>query len=102
MAEALALFRMSIEFNPDESTYNRLGYALLNKGQTDNAIEFFKLGIKAFPSSANLYDSLGEAYMKNGDNEQAIKNYRKSLELNPDNQNAVEMLKRLKKLVLKD
>lgn len=102
MAEALALFRMSIEFNPDESTYNRLGYALLNKGQTDNAIEFFKLGINAFPSSANLYDSLGEAYMKNGDNEQAIMNYRKSLELNPDNQNAVEMLKRLKKLVLKD
>lgn len=101
MAEALALFKMSIEYNPDETAYNRMGYALLGKELTDNAIEFFKLGIKAFPSSANLYDSLGEAYMKNGDNEQAIKNYRKSLELNPDNQNAVKMLKKLKKSVVK-
>jgi hypothetical protein len=40
--------------------------------------------------------------MKNGENEQAIKNYRNSLELNPDNQNAVEILKRLKKLVFND
>jgi hypothetical protein len=28
IAEALALFKMSIEYNPDDTTYNRIGYSI--------------------------------------------------------------------------
>jgi tetratricopeptide (TPR) repeat protein len=97
MADAVALFKMSIEYNPDETTYNRIGYTFLGKELTDNAIEFFKLGIKAFPNSANLYDSLGEACMKAGEKDLALRNYEKSLELNPKNENAKKMLEGLRK-----
>jgi len=79
-----------------ETRMNILGYQYLQAGETKEAIELFKMNVRAYPESANTYDSLGEAYMVNGDKELAIKNYNKSLELNPDNENAVEMLKRLK------
>jgi len=79
-----------------EMRMNVLGYQYLQSGKTKEAIELFKLNVRAYPGSANTYDSLGEAYMVNGDKELAIKNYKKSLELNPNNQNAVEMLERLK------
>ena len=80
----------------DETSIWRLGYVWLNKGHISEAIEIFKLWIKAYPESANGYDSLAEAYMKNGDKEKAIRNYKKSLELNPKNNNAKEKLKELK------
>ena len=80
-----------------ESELNELGYELLNKGKTTDAIEILKLNVEAYPDSANVYDSLGEAYMKHGDRELAIKNYNKSLQLDPSNANAAAMLKRLEK-----
>ena len=60
------------------------------------AIEIFKLNVKAYPDSWNVYDSLGEAYMVSGDKKRAIKNYKKSVNLNPENKNAIEIIKRLK------
>jgi tetratricopeptide (TPR) repeat protein len=74
---------------------NALGYQKLQAGYVQEAIELFKLNVKAYSEASNTYDSLGEAHMVNGDKELAIKNYKKSLELNPDNQNAVEKLKQL-------
>ncbi|UCE41445.1 MAG: serine hydrolase [Candidatus Aminicenantes bacterium] len=77
---------------------NTLGYYLLTeKKRTKDAIEIFKLNIKAYPKYANGYDSLAEAYMISGDKKLAIKNYAKSLELNPNNANAVEKLNELVK-----
>ena len=75
---------------------NTLGYYLLTeKKKIDNAIEIFKLNIKAYPKYANGYDSLAEAYMISGNKKLAIKNYAKSLELDPNNTNAVEKLNEL-------
>jgi CubicO group peptidase (beta-lactamase class C family) len=78
-----------------ESQMNAMGYWLLQRGKTSDAVEVFKQNVADHPQSANTYDSAGEAYMKLGDKEQAIKNYKKSLELNPANANAVQMLKTL-------
>jgi tetratricopeptide (TPR) repeat protein len=78
-----------------EPQLNRLGYALLNHGQTDFAIALFRLNAEQFPTSSNVWDSLGEAYMKAGRKELAIANYRKALQLNPHNENAAAMLKKL-------
>ena len=49
-----------------ESDTNRLGYALLRKGQAESAIRVFQLNVETHPGSANVYDSLGEAYLTAG------------------------------------
>jgi cyclase len=81
------------DFN--EVEINALGYYLLGKKRTGDAIALFRLNVEEHPESFNTYDSLGEAYMNAGQKDLAVKNYRKSLELNSANSNAVEMLKKL-------
>lgn len=82
-------------YHVDENKMNQLGYELLNRGKTAEAIEVFKLNVREFPKSSNVYDSLGEAYAKAGNRELAIQNYRRSNELDPSNTNALEVIKRL-------
>lgn len=79
----------------DENKINQLGYQLLNRDKTADAIEVFKLNVREFPRSSNVYDSLGEAYLKAGNREMALANYRKSLELDPANTNAEDVIKRI-------
>ena len=79
----------------DEGSFNALGYRLLQNGKVAEAIEIFKLNVKAYPESFNVYDSLGEAYMTQGNRELAIQNYRKSVALNPQNENGKEKLEKL-------
>jgi len=78
-----------------ERELNTLGYMLLQRDKTEEAIEIFKLNIEVYPEYANGYDSLGEAYMTKGDRELAVINYAKSLELDPNNSNAVRILNRI-------
>ena len=80
----------------DESELNRLGYQYLNNGETESAIEIFKLLVSEFPNSSNPYDSLGEAYHTIGNINLAIKNYEKSLALDPKNINAEDLINKLK------
>ncbi len=78
-----------------EAQMNNLGYYYLNSNKIKEAIEIFKLNIKAHPDSYNVYDSMGEAYMKNGDKQLAVDNYKKSIEMNPNNTNGYDMLEKL-------
>ena len=80
-----------------ERSMNLLGYRYLNEGETDIAIEIFKMNVADYPKSFNAYGSLAEAYVKAGINDEAIKNFKKSLELNPNNGRAKEMLKKIEK-----
>ena len=80
-----------------ESAMNGLGYGLMRSGKLDEAVEVFKLNVRAFPESSNVYDSLGEAYMNAEEYDLAIRNYEKSIELNPDNENGKQMLERIRK-----
>ncbi len=75
-----------------------VGYKYLQDENAEYAAEIFKLSTEIFPNRDNPYDSYAEALMTLGKNKDAIKNYKKSLELNPNNNNAVEMLKKLKKI----
>lgn len=78
-----------------ESTLNRLGYALLQRGRVEDAIEIFEMNVEAYPDAWNTYDSLGEGYLAAGDLERAKRSYRRSLELNPENDNARRMLQQI-------
>jgi tetratricopeptide (TPR) repeat protein len=83
------------EYNFAESELNELGYRYMGEGETETAIEMFKLNVETYPDGFNTYDSLGEAYMEAGQTELAIQNYERSLELNPGNDNAKQMLERM-------
>jgi CubicO group peptidase (beta-lactamase class C family) len=87
--------KQSNVYDFSEPELNRLGYQLLAAKKLKEAIEVFKLNVKAYPQGFNTYDSLGEGYMNSGNTELAIQNYKKSLELNPQNTGAIAMLKRL-------
>lgn len=78
-----------------EAQLNDLGYEYLTQGESEVAIELFKLNVEAYPDAFNAYDSLGEAYMQAGQIELAVQNYQRSLELNAGNDNAREILKRM-------
>jgi CubicO group peptidase (beta-lactamase class C family) len=78
-----------------ETELNTLGYQLLGKKRTQDAIEIFKLNVEMFPKSANPYDSLGETYLLEGQKDLALVNYKKAAELDPKNSNALLIIRRL-------
>lgn len=98
---ALKGFKLHMELKQNNPTkkssfnvflLNNLGYGLFNSGKKKEAIEVFKMNIKAYPKNFNVYDSLGETYMNTGETKLAIKNYEKALALNP---NKTEFEKRI-------
>lgn len=76
---------------------NNLGYNLMNQNKMEEARAAFELNTALFPHSSNAWASYADYFVKIGEYATAKKLYKKSLELNPINQNAVEMLRRLKK-----
>jgi CubicO group peptidase (beta-lactamase class C family) len=72
----------------DEKKVNDLGYALLGRKKTPEAIEVFKLNIADFPKSANTYDSLAETYLGTGEKALALKFYKQALEVDANYPNA--------------
>ncbi len=100
VAAAVAEYRkLKAENSPtydfSETELNTLGYQLLGKKRTQDAIEIFKLNVEMFPKSANPYDSLGETYLAEGQKDLALVNYKKAAELDPKNSNALLIVRRL-------
>jgi hypothetical protein len=81
----------------DEREFNALGYRLLGRGRTDQALFVFEENARRHPDSWNTHDSLGEAYAKAGRTADAVRSYERSLALNPDNANARKMLETLRR-----
>lgn len=75
-----------------EGVLNRMGYTLLNKKATKEAIDIFRLNTEKYPESSNTFDSLGEAFLVSGNLEAALEQYRKALLLNPESTNAQKMI----------
>ena len=78
-----------------EDAMNSLGYELLGRRQTGDAVDVLRVTAESFPDSWNAHDSLGEAYLAHGNVEAARAEYERSLELNPENENAWEVLRGL-------
>ncbi|MBI4651575.1 tetratricopeptide repeat protein [Candidatus Desantisbacteria bacterium] len=63
----------------------KLANAVLERGNTDKAIEYLKNAISMDPDYADPYALIGKLYLQNQNKELALENYRKALELDPDN-----------------
>ena len=75
---------------------NRKGYYHLRKGETDLAIDIFKINVALHPTEPNVYDSLGEAYLKTNDTIKAIENYEKALKYDSGNNRLKRKLEKLR------
>ncbi|MEO8042916.1 MAG: tetratricopeptide repeat protein [Acidobacteriota bacterium] len=80
-----------------EARMNQLGYNLLAKKRTAEAVEIFRLNTEFYPSSANVHDSLGDGLTAAGRPDEAIKSYEKALSIDPNYPSSIEALKRLRK-----
>jgi len=75
---------------------NKLGYALINNNQFDQAISVFIVNSKIFPQDPNTFDSLADAYEKTANSTKALVNYQKALSLDSDFESAKQAILRLK------
>jgi len=86
--KAAAVFHEARQRDPKayvfpEFPVNLLGYARLQAGDKEEAIELFKLNTEAYPASANAQDSLSDGYLAAGKNDLALAAEQKCLELLP-------------------
>uniref|UniRef100_UPI003216B383 serine hydrolase n=1 Tax=uncultured Draconibacterium sp. TaxID=1573823 RepID=UPI003216B383 len=72
-----------------------LGYKLLQKDKTKEALEILRINVENYPNDWNANDSYAEALLKNDEKEKSIEYYKKSIELNPENASGIEVLKQL-------
>jgi len=91
-AKAAAVFLEARKHDPNavvfpEYPMNLLGYAKLENGDKQDAIELFKLNTEAYPASANAQDSLSDGYLAAGQNDLALAAEQKCLELLPADKN---------------
>jgi len=90
--KAAAIFHEARKSNPNafvfpEFPINLLGYARLQAGDKQEALELFKLNAEAYPKSANTQDSLSDGYLAVGQNDLALAAEQKCLELLPADTN---------------
>jgi hypothetical protein len=78
-----------------EREMNALGYRLLGAGQSERALQVFRLNTRAYPRSANTFDSLGEALLAAGRRDDAIAAYRRALQAEPGFPSSQQALARL-------
>ncbi|HEX8953371.1 MAG TPA: DUF2911 domain-containing protein [Polyangia bacterium] len=94
-AEALRAEAMKVA---EENDLNLLGYNLMGQKKLDEAIDVFRLNVKAHPQSWNVYDSLAEAYVTKGDKAAAVENYTRALSMVKDDANKKRITETLAKL----
>jgi len=80
-----------------ETEINALGYRLLSRNRTDDAIAMFRLNTEEFPDSWNAWDSLGEASETAGRLDEALAQFRKSVSLRPDSPTGLAAIERLER-----
>jgi len=79
----------------DEGVLNGLGYAFLERGQPENALNAFQLEAESYPRSAFPLTGLTQTYATLGDSARAVESGTKALALNPDALRTIEILRRV-------
>jgi tetratricopeptide (TPR) repeat protein len=80
-----ALFRHALEVTENNQVArNNLAYALLEKGQTDEAISQYREVLRLDPDHAAPHNNLGAALDKKGQIDEAIRQFQEAIRLQPD------------------
>jgi CubicO group peptidase (beta-lactamase class C family) len=79
----------------DNRQLNSVGYWLLRRGRSADAVAIFRLNVEMYPDLSDPYDSLGEGYLALGDTALAITNYKRAVQLDPKSTGSLAVLKRL-------
>jgi tetratricopeptide (TPR) repeat protein len=69
---------------PPEWFVAKRGVRILNNGRIDDAIAFFQLNAKNYPTSVEALMQLGDAFLKKNDKAKAIEWYKRAAELRPE------------------
>ena len=64
--------------------HNNLGNALLDKGQSDEALAHYQRALEINPKNAEAHYNLANVLVPKGRLDEAISHFRKALDLNPD------------------
>ena len=83
---AIYYFDEAVRNFPDARAHNSLGYALLEKGRIDEAIDHFHTSLRIDPSYPRTQNNLGNAFAYQGMLDKAIAHYRKALKINPNSE----------------
>jgi tetratricopeptide (TPR) repeat protein len=84
-------YKKSLQIKPDFSdSFGGLGVILLEKGQSEKAIEYFNrtIQIQGEKVEPYVYNNLGRALQAQGKLDSALANYNKALQINHDNPKA--------------
>ena len=81
---AEALWRDTVTKQADNwRAYNNLGYALNEKGRTDEAIGLIQQALRLKPDDADAHYNLGDALDEKGQTDEAIRQYQEAIRLQP-------------------
>jgi dienelactone hydrolase len=100
-ARALQMFHDARKRDPQaflfaEFPLNLLGYDRLQAGDTEDAIQLFKLNAEVYPASANAQDSLSDGYLAAGQKDLALAAEKKCMELLPADTSSADFKAALK------
>ena len=80
---------------------NDIADYMLEKKQTDDAIELYRFNIAEHPRAAIAYDRLARAYYKLGKRELSLEYYQEALKVDPNYWNAGTAKRRIAELAKK-
>ena len=87
IAEATNLFKEELRINPAEAHYN-LGFALLRKGRTSEAIDQYEQALRINPDYAEVRNNLASALVMTGRFSEAIDQCNEVLRIDPSSSQA--------------
>jgi tetratricopeptide (TPR) repeat protein len=84
--DGITLWNYVIEKEPLKipRAYINAGFALMDKGRMDEALEYLQIAVRLAPDNANAHHNLGVVYTQKGRYDDAIEQFRAALRLKPD------------------
>lgn len=77
-----ALFRQAVQATKDNTlAYNNLAYALYKRGETQDAIYYYRRSLRIDPDSGVAHNGLGAALQKAGQHQEALGHFRAAIDL---------------------
>jgi tetratricopeptide (TPR) repeat protein len=90
--QAIGLYRSSLQYEDASGTYTAMGFAAIQTGDFDQAIEFARKALAAEPGNLRAEEILASAYDQKGDYAHAIEPFSKVAEADPTVENLYPLL----------